>query len=160
MGSARVDGYEIDYSQRLGFLPGALKGLTLRANYTHLKTEGMFAGTTILSGSALANFIPEAFNAGLQYNYRKFSASFDLNHTGKFPILNFSSTSPGTNIFAGNLTTMNMGLSYRLRPEATLFINATNITEQGRSHYNYDTTRLRQLLIAPMAIKFGVTGQF
>lgn len=160
VGSARVDGYEIDYSQRLGFLPGALKGLTLRANYTHLKTEGMFAGTTILSGSALANFIPEAFNAGLQYNYRKFSASFDLNHTGKFPILNFSSTSPGTNIFAGNLTTMNMGLSYRLRPEATLFINATNITEQGRSHYNYDTTRLRQLLIAPMAIKFGVTGQF
>jgi len=161
IGDAKVTGYELDYSQRLSFLPGALKGLTLRANYTHLETEGKFAGTTLLSGSQLANFIPEAYNVGLQYAYKKFGANFDVNHTGEFlPLANLSATSPGTNVFARSLTTMNAGVTYRFRPSATLFLTATNLTEAGREHYTYSPDRPRQLLIAPMALKFGVTGQF
>ncbi len=161
VGDAKVIGYEFDYSQRLTFLPGVFKGLTFRANYTHLETEGMFAGTTLLSGSQLAGFIPRAYNVGLQYAYQKFGATFDVNHTGEFlPLSNLSATSPGTNVFARSLTTMNTGITYRFRPSATLFLTATNLTEAGREHYTYSPDRPRQLLIAPMALKFGVTGQF
>jgi|CXWL01.1.fsa_nt_gi TonB-dependent receptor len=160
IGDAKVDGFEIDFKQRLAFLPGALKGLTFRANYTHLKTEGKFAGTTLVQGSQLAGFIPKAFNAGLQYNYGKFGASFDVNYTGKFPITNASLTSPGLNAFAKSLTTMNVGASYKIRPDATLFLTMNNFTENGRIFYTYDPARTRQLLIAPLAIKIGVTGQF
>jgi hypothetical protein len=39
-------------------------------------------------------------------------------------------------------------------------LNAANLTENGPEHYLYSPDRPRQLLIAPMAIKFGVTGQF
>ncbi len=160
IGDAKVDGFEIDFKQRLAFLPGALKGLTLRANYTRLKTEGKFAGTTLVQGSKLANFIPEAFNAGLQYTYRKLSASFDVNYTGEFPLTNASATSPGLNAFAKSLTTMSVGASYKIRPDATVFLNINNFTENGRIHYTYDPARTRQLLIAPLAIKIGITGQF
>jgi len=160
IGDAKVDGFEIDFKQRLAFLPGALKGLTFRANYTHLKTEGEFAGTTVVGGSQIANFLPEAFNAGLQYSYRGFGASFDVNYTGGFPINNASASSPGLNAFAKSLTTMNVGLSYKIRPEATLFLSINNISEKGRIYYTYDPSRTRQLLIAPLAIEIGVTGQF
>lgn len=160
IGSAKLDGLEIYFKQRLAFLPGALKGLTFQANYTYLKTEGKFAGTSLVSGTQLANFIPKAFNAGLIYKYRDFGASFDVNHTGEYPITNASATSPGLNAYAKSLTTLNAGISYDLRPEARLFLSVSNFTEQGRRHYTYDPARTRQLLIAPMAIKVGVTGRF
>ncbi len=160
IGDAKLEGFEAYFKQRLAFLPGALKGLTFQANYTYLKTEGKFAGTTLVQGSQLAGFIPKAFNAGLQYSYRKFGASFDVNYTGEYPITNASLTSPGLNAFAKSLTTMNAGVSYKIRPEATLFLNITNFTENGRIHYAYDPARTRQLLVAPLAIKIGVTGRF
>lgn len=159
VGGAKLEGFEIYYSQRLAFLPGALKGLTVRANYTYLKTEGEFAGTVVVTGSQLANFIPKAFNAGLQYRYRKFGASFDVNYTGEFPLTN-ASTTPGLNAFAKSLTTLNAGISYDWRPEARFFISAANFTEKGRIHYTYDPARTRQLLIAPLAIKVGIAGRF
>ena len=76
------------------YSPGALKGLTFQANYTYLKTEGKFAGTSLVSGTQLANFIPKALNAGLIYKYRDFGASFDVNYTGEYPLTNASAT-PG-----------------------------------------------------------------
>jgi TonB-dependent receptor len=159
LGSARLEGFEIEYKQRMAFLPGLLKGLTIRANYTYLKTQGNFGGATEIQGRQLVNFVPRAFNGGLQYNYRNFGASFDLNQTGEYPVA-VSLTSPGLNAFRRKLTTMNAGVSYRIRPDVTLFLNAANLTENGPEHYLYSPDRPRQLLIAPMAIKFGVTGQF
>lgn len=159
VGAAKLEGFEIYFKQRLTFLPGALKGLTFQANYTHLKTEGKFAGTTVVTDSELANFIPKAFNAGLIYQYRRFGATFDVNHTGEYPITNASAT-PGLNAFAKSLTTYSAGVSYDLRPEAKLFLSVNNFTEQGRGHYTYAPDRTRQLLIAPLAVKIGVKGRF
>src|SRR5262249_41045110 len=44
LGTATLKGFEADYRQRLTFLPGVLKGLTVRGNYTYLETYGTFAG--------------------------------------------------------------------------------------------------------------------
>ena len=159
IGDARLEGFEAEYKQRMSFLPGFFKGLTVRANYTYLKTEGNFGGATSIRGRQLANFVPRAINGGLQYTYRNFGATFDINHTGEYPI-SVSLTSPGLNAYRKKLTTMNAGLSYRVRPDATLFLNAINLTEDGPEHYLYSPDRPRQLLIAPMSLKFGINGQF
>ncbi len=160
IGDATVRGFEFDYRQRLTFLPGALKGLTVRANYTWLEAKGKYTGTTVLKTDQVANFIPELGNFALQYTYKRFGASYDLNYSSAYPQA-VSLTSPGNgNIWRRSLVTHNFGVNYRLRTNMTLFANANNFTQNGPELYTYIPNRPRQLLISPVFIKFGVSGQF
>lgn len=160
VGDAQVRGLEIDYRQRLTFLPGALKGLTVRANYTKLKAEGKYTGTTVLNTNQVPNFVPETANFGLQYKYRKFGGSFDLNYSSAYP-QSVSLTAPGIgNVWRRSLVTHNLGITYDLRTNMTLFANANNFLENGPELYTFTPNRPRQLLIAPTFIKFGITGSF
>lgn len=158
LGGAKVEGFEIDYSQRLSFLPGALKGLTVAANYTYQETEGRFAGTTELTTDQVAGFVPRLFNARLLYNYKKFGASFDVNFKGQH-LLAFSTTA-GAMRFQKDLTRYNLGFTYRYRPEATFFLNFDNFTEEGPEKFYAIESRTSERLIAPTSIKIGVTGIF
>lgn len=160
IGEAKIKGIELDYRQRLTFLPGPLKGLTVRANYTWLEAKGKYTGATVLSTDQVANFVPELANFGLQYAYGRFSASYDLNYSAAHPTA-VSLTSPGNgNLWRRALVTHNIGLRYKLRPEMTVFVDANNFTENGPELYTYTRDRPRQLLISPTFIKFGITGQF
>ncbi|MBI2511994.1 MAG: TonB-dependent receptor [Opitutae bacterium] len=158
LGDAKIEGIEIDYSQRLSMLPGALKGLTISANYTYQRTEGNFGGTTPLNTDQVAGFVPRLFNARVLYNYKKFGASFDANFKGAYLVA--YSTTAGASRFQADLLRYNVGFSWRYRPEATFFLNFDNITEEGPEQYFYTPSRISQRLIAPTAIKFGVTGTF
>ncbi|MEY2878270.1 MAG: hypothetical protein RLZZ15_650 [Verrucomicrobiota bacterium] len=159
-GTAKLRALEFDFRERLSFLPGVLKGLTARANYTYLETSGNRGGTVELQNGQVAGFIPRAYNVGLLYNYRKFGASFDMNYTGKYPVA-YSLTSPGNgNIYRDAWRVMNAGLSYRVRPEATLFFNVNNIAQEGPRQYMFMESRTRSQWVVPRTVKFGVTGQF
>lgn len=159
-GDATLRGVEFDVRQRLSFLPGVLKGLTARANYTYLETFGKFAGTVDLKNGQVAGFIPRSYNFGLLYNYGKFGASYDLSYTGKFPV-GYSLTSPGSgNVYRNGVTTMNAGVTYRYRPNTQFFLNVNNIEQEGVTQYVYAENRTSFKRIVPRALKFGVTGQF
>ncbi|WP_438480748.1 TonB-dependent receptor domain-containing protein [Oleiharenicola lentus] len=160
IGSAEVQGIEFDYRQRLTFLPGALKGLSVRANYAKLKAKGVYNGATELTTDQVAGFVPENANFGLQYAYKKLGLSYDLSYRSGYPSA-ISLTSPGNgNLFYRALVTHNVGVEYRLRPNVTLFTTANNFTGNGPEIYTYLSNRPRQLLIAPTFVKFGVRGQF
>jgi TonB-dependent receptor len=158
LGDAEIEGIEIDYSQRLSMLPGALKGLTISANYTYQRTEGRFAGATVLTTNQVAGFVPRLFNARILYNYKKFGASFDANFKGS-SLVAFSTTA-GASRYQKDLMRYNVGFTYRYLPEATLFLNFDNITEEGPEQFFAIESRTSQRLIAPTSIKFGVTGTF
>lgn len=165
-GRASLRGAEIDFRQRLTFLPGMLKGLTLRGNYTYLETFGNVVppGTTVnintyLSNGQVPGFIPRAGNLGVTYTYNKFGATFDMNYTGKYPVI-YSVTSPSGNRYRDSWTRMNVGVSYRILRETTLFVNVNNIEEEGPRQYTYIPSRPRTQWIVPRSVKFGVTGQF
>ncbi|MSU24229.1 MAG: TonB-dependent receptor [Opitutus sp.] len=160
IGDAHLKGLEFDFRQRLTFLPGALKGLTLRGNYTYLQTSGRFAGTVDLRNGQVPGFIPRAFNAGLAYTYRSFGASFDMNYTGRYPI-GYSLTSPGNgNIYRDGWKVMNVGVTYKIHRSATLFLNVNNFAQEGSRQYTYLESRPRVQYVVPRAIKFGVDGKF
>ncbi len=160
IGDAKIRGIEFDYRQRLTFLPGALKGLTVRANYTWLEASGKYTGATELASNQVANFVPQLANFGLKYVYKRFGASYDLNYSAAYPQA-ISLTSPTNgDIWRRSLVTHNLGFDYRLRTNMSIFASASNITENGPELYTYMSSRPRQLLIAPTFIKFGVTGQF
>ena len=160
LGSATLKGFEIDVRRRLSFLPGMLKGLTARANYTYLKTNGRFGGTVDLANGQVAGFIPRSYNFGLSYNYGKFGASYDVNYTGRFPT-SYSLTSPGNGtIYRDNVLLQNAGFTYKLRPNVTAFFNLNNFAQDGMRQYTYLESRTSLDRLSPRAVKVGVTGQF
>ena len=48
LGTTQSKGVELDFRQQLSFLPGVLKGLFLRANYTNVRTSAVdWTGSTV-----------------------------------------------------------------------------------------------------------------
>jgi len=159
LGNARYRGLEFDFRHRLAFLPGLLRGLTVRANYTYLKTEGNFGGTINLGNGQLAGFIPRSYNVGLIYSYRNFGATYDVNYTGGWPVV-YSTTSAAGNRFRQPWTIMNAGITYKVHRDATAFLSVNNLAEEGRQEYIFDPSRVRSNWTIPRTLKFGVSGQF
>ena len=159
LGTATYKGLEFDFRQRLTFLPGAFKGLTVRANYTYLKSEGNFGGTVGFSTNQIAGFIPKAYNVGLLYTYKKFGASFDMNYTDSWAVVN---ATPGSaaNRFREPWRVMNAGVNYAIFRDTTLFMNVSNLAQEGRQEYIFQPDRPRHMYVIPRAVKFGVTGRF
>jgi iron complex outermembrane recepter protein len=174
IGALTVDGLEFDFNQRLTFLPGALKGLSVRANYTFLKAEGDFwfaippTQTSVIHRTTrqIPGMVPHTANVGLSYTNGKFGASFDLNHTGEYADTNLANLNYNTPqfvqliVYRTELTTMNVGFTYRLRSDATVYFNVNNLTAEGTDRYTLSTLRPRAHLVSPRSFIVGVTGQF
>lgn len=159
IGDAKYRGIEFEFRQRMTFLPGALKGLLLRGNYTYLEAEGRFGGTTQFANGQIAGFIPRSYNIGVLYRYQKFSFNFDVNYIGRYPIV-YSSAGAVGNRFRPERTLMNAGLTYDVLRNTTLFVNLNNIEQEGPSEFIYNEDRPRSMWITPRSVKFGITGRF
>ena len=169
IGATRTKGIELDFRQQLIFLPGALKGLSVRANYTNDRTWAQFLGVNYgpgqVVGSAGQWYVPRAYNVGLTYNYGKFGASWDVNYQSQFPVAyGFSAVGSNaganSNIYRFPRYLMNLGVSYQLRPETTLFASIANLEENDIRNYRYISTRHYQQYNTPRSIKVGVSGRF
>src|SRR5262249_23086831 len=80
IGQAKVEGFEINYTQNFVMLPKPFNGLSVFANYTKLKTSGHYANGV----SELDGFVPKSANAGVTYRWRKLQVSGTMNYTGDF----------------------------------------------------------------------------
>lgn len=177
LGRVTLNGLEFDYKQRLTFLPGAWKGIGLRANLTLNEAEGeLFFSTaqaatgvpSIRKTKELFGVLPAAGNFGVTYNRGKWGFSYDLNYTGEYADSAFGGVSfnVGTPQFQQlityrkPLTTMNLGVTYRVLPSATAYINVNNFTEEGPERFLQFEQRTRALTVAPMSIVIGVQGTF
>lgn len=158
-GSADVNGLEFEYRQRLSFLPGAFRGLSVSGNYTILATKGKFTGTVDRTTYQVAGFVPKSGNVRLLYTYKNFSASTGLNFTGRY-VWSYSSTSPGATYYRNDLTTFDVSASYKIRPEAAVSISVSNLTEKGPTQYLMTPERIRQRTMAGMTFNIGIQGTF
>ena len=172
LGTEIVKGVEFDYNQRLTFLPGEFKGLSLRANFSLIQAEGEFTfaatQTTPVHRSTreIPGIAPKAANLGLNYDKGKFGASFDLNYTGEYPDTTVATLNINTPQFAQlivyrkDLTTMNLGVTYRVHPAATVFLNVNNLTAEGTDRYLVSANRPRAHVVSPRSLIVGISGQF
>ena len=88
-GSARVQGYELNYSQQFTFLPGFWAGFGGFANYTRMTTEGNYGAGSAISlvpnpVGKVAGFNPMTANAGIYYIRNKVTLRLSANHRGRF----------------------------------------------------------------------------
>ena len=158
-GTAKVTGWEFNYQQQFTFLPGLLKGFGVSANYTLIHTNGDFGGTTSRSTDEVPGFIPRTGNATLSWRYRKFSTRILYNFTSSY-ITAFTAATPGRNLYRFNYETINAGISYQVRPNLNLTLDAANLTNEPQAFYRGVRAQMQNTILNGTTLTFGVNGRF
>jgi outer membrane receptor protein involved in Fe transport len=158
-GTAQVTGWEFSYQQQASFLPGLLKTLSVGGNLTLLKAKGKFDGTAQLTSGQVANFIPRASNVQVKWNYRRFGLRVLYNFTSEHPI-SFGLTTPGRNLYRFDYETIDLGLTYQVRPALSLSCNVSNLGNEPYMTYRYSRERLRDYIVNGTTVTVGVNGRF
>jgi len=116
--NSRTSGVEFDYAQQLSFLPGALKGLGVFANYTwlHFDTWDNYLGSA-----------KDNWNAGVSYSLGGFYGQFRANYAGKRQT---NITTTGWNNFDGRRLMCDVTASYSLSRHVTIYVNGKNIFDE------------------------------
>lgn len=79
--SAHITGVEMAWQQRLAFLPGALNGIGVRANYSYTTSQANFPATFGRTDhAALARQAPNNWNFDATYDKKGISARMGLTH--------------------------------------------------------------------------------
>ncbi|MBI4625886.1 MAG: TonB-dependent receptor, partial [Verrucomicrobia bacterium] len=157
-GTAEVKGWEVDYRQQFTFLPGLLKGFELAANYTQLKTQGNFGGTTIMKDTEVAGFVPRSGNVSLAYTYGRYGGRINYNYASNY-LRSFNAT-PALRLYQRKLDSVIISLSYRWRPGVTFSCDLANAFAARRGSYQYQPGRIADEYVPAQMISFGASGSF
>lgn len=114
-----VRGMELEYSQSLSFLPGAWRGLNVRASYTR-----NYASVVMTS------MAPHAISAGAGYAFRGLNVSASLNWLDDQP------TNTTNTAYVRHRVSMDLGASIRLNDRYSVSVSARNILDDPRRIMN------------------------
>jgi iron complex outermembrane receptor protein len=110
-GTTTSRGLELEYFQSLSFLPGALKGLGLRASYTHNTASEVVPGLGA-----------HKVSGGVNYAIGRFNANVNALWDDDVP-LNEAGTS-----YRRHRATLDASAGFRLTRRVSLFLSARNLT--------------------------------
>ena len=156
--SAIAQGWEFSYRQQFTFLPGVLKGLAGSFNYTWIDTHGQYTGTTYLTRRDVAGFIPHAANASLSWRHRNFSTRVLYNFTGEY--ITSYNTNAALRLYRLSYKSVNVGLSYQLRPSVSLSLDAANLFNEPQIFYRGPKDRTQRTLVNFVTVTAGINGRF
>ena len=154
-GEATIEGYEVNYNQRLTMLPKPFNGLGLFANYTYLETSG-----TYREGAAeLAGFVPKTANAGASFRWRKVEARVAWRYTGAHL------RSYNANVYAQNrfrpVEAIDINLLYQLTPRFGFFFDIVNLKNKWPENYTgTDQGRVTFSDSYGTRYNMGISGRF
>ena len=156
-GRGRVDGVEFSYLQQLVFLPGALRGLTLLVNYTHLKATGDY-GQDSGGPGGLVGFVPDTANVRLSYNYRGLAPYVQWSYVGR--TLGSYNVLPQLQTDRLERRIVNTGVSLRLPRNLEFFFDIANLfDEPQRTCHFVSGTRISTIYNGPF-VSFGLNGRY
>jgi len=155
IGSATVEGFEINAQQQFRKLPGLLAGLGAFANFTYLRAEGDF-GTTAIT-RRLPNMTPRTANAGISYVGHGWQIRPLLNWQGR----TYRGTSGALDYDSASRTWLDVKVQYSWSRRYTFELSVFNLTNEAESTLLSSDGRLPFVQINPgIAYSFGVTGRF
>jgi iron complex outermembrane receptor protein len=157
-GSARVRGMELNYQQQFSFLPGALRGFGVFANYTRLETKGDYGTAREQSGNEVAGFIPKTMNAGFTYHYQRWNSRVQWNHRGKY--LFFFAESALARRYFEPVDYVDINVQFRLTRWLELYANVNNLFDEPRKEIAYDEQRPRAYFWSGTRYNLGVNARF
>src|SRR5690554_4657723 len=150
-------GFELNWQQRMDYLPGYWSGLGFIANYinTHSSVDLPFdAGTTELAGTSR-----HTYNVGLQYDLERFSSQLSYNYRSEY-IDSFDTAEPSLHVYWDGRATLDLTASYDLNDMVTFRVEATNLTDTQGMRYQGNTGRVYELEQFGRAWLVGLSARF
>jgi TonB-dependent receptor len=142
--NARLLGFEVAYIQHLGFLPGALSGTGISANYSWTTSNsGPLPGRT--DTPALQRQAPNTWNISPTYDRGRFSTRVGLSYNGASIYQyqyqaggspDLGPKGPNGDIYFYPHLQVDAQASYRVKKNLTFLVQGLNLTNEVFGFYN------------------------
>lgn len=140
--TAEVVGVETAWQQRLAFLPGALSGLGVMANYTYTASRAQLR--EIDREVRLPRQIPHVANLGLTFDAGALSSAVTMNHRSRYLFEvtadrvapHRSHLYPTADRYLMAQTQLDLSASYRVGPLGAVFVELNNLTNTPQTWYD------------------------
>jgi TonB-dependent receptor len=159
--NASVGGVEMTWQQRLTFLPGALGGLGLRANYSYTTSKATVPGRT--DSPPLVRQAPNNWNFDVTYDRRALSARLGVTHNdANIYFYNYSNgadggiTGPNGDVYLYAHTQVDAQASYALARRMQLVVSVLNLNNEVFGFYQGGTAYPIQREFYNRTFSFGV----
>lgn len=159
-GKGKLHGYELSAQKFLDFLPGALNGLGVQANYTYI--TGTTESANTLGGSdytvtPLLNVAKK--NANLALIYEKFGINGRLAYTHRDSYVeslnNGGIQLPPTNVVRPR-NQLDLSLGYEINPHVSIQFNAWNLLKASYESYSGYESFPRDIRYDPAVYSLGL----
>ena len=135
IGNGMVRGAEVGYNQFFDFLPGALKGLGMQANFTYVHSEGgVNTATNPYSGQTVPGFSlpmvglsPRSFNLAGMYQYGPWQARVAYSWRSRY-LLTTSDASTSLPTWSDNYGQLDASLFYKIDSNLQVGLTLNNLT--------------------------------
>jgi TonB-dependent receptor len=154
LGSALVEGTELNYTQQLRWLPKPFDGLSAFANYTRLHTQGSYAEGV----SELADFVPTTYNIGAIFRFRKFEARATYHFKSGY--LDTYNADPGSQSRVTDDPTVDLNLQYKVRSSLTVFIDFINVFNNSPDWVSASPRHITMSELYGARLNVGISGRF
>jgi len=151
--SGRLYGLELNWQQTIAALPGV--GVMLNYTLAESSADLPFGiGKTDLPGTSR-----HTYNAALNYENYGVSAQLAYNYRTEY-VDALDTADPGLNIFWDKRGTLDFSTSYKLMPELSVYVEATNLTDSKAIRFQGERSRVFEHEQFGRAWQFGVRGNF
>jgi TonB-dependent receptor len=145
---ATVYGFELSYEQQLRFLPAPFDGFGVFANYTD--TESEVEGVLARDPANPNNFIKrtektplfaqvdDTLNAGVSFSKYGIDGRLAYSWRSGYLLFNGVDINPKLDRYLDDYQQLDLTLSYRLTRNLTIFLEATNLTNEPEKAYDGD----------------------
>jgi TonB-dependent receptor len=135
-GNGVIKGIEFNYNQQLTFLPDVLKGFSVFANYTYLKTSGNYEGSADNPVTELVGFVPKSGNFGIAFT--RFGLDVRIKSTYKGKWLTAYNTIPGAVRWTHDRSNVDLNILYRINRRYSVYFDWANIFNEAEAiDYQY-----------------------
>jgi TonB-dependent receptor len=132
----KIDGFELAYSQFYDFLPGALSGLGLQANFTYVDSSGgRNTGADVpltndqSAGLPLEGLSKTSYNAAILYEKYGISARLAYNWREEY-LMTTSAANIDAPVWASDFGQLDGSIFYNLTSDVKIGIQSTNILNE------------------------------
>jgi len=129
--SANLFGFEVAYQQNLTFLPGALSGLSIYANYTFTNSNAEIQSRSDVSGVESIRLPGQARNVGnfsLAYDKGRFNVRLSTNFNGEY--ITEVGDDASEDLFVKDRLQFDASATVTITPKLRFFTEFLNITNQ------------------------------
>jgi TonB-dependent receptor len=153
----KVRGLELEWQQRLAFLPGAFSGLGLGSNLTMMDASGRyptrpaddltFIGTAKRMGNVNVSYVRRGLDLRVFYNYR-----------GDY--LSGVGARRALDVYEKDRATLDFAAKYKFSRRLSAYLNAKNLTDAPKITYQGNASNPTGVRYYDFSLNFGVTRDF